>query len=90
MNGASKWQVTASIRMSCGSQGKSLNFRNATEAQIAENNAHKFFCGQDLQMFSTNLTEVGGKTPTDFNKTGLGHGSGISSSFLLDPETYCL
>lgn len=62
--------------MSYGSQGKSLNFRNATEASVAENNAQKFFCGQDLQMFSTNLTEVGGKTPTDFNKTGLGQSSG--------------
>lgn len=84
MKGASKWQVTASSRMPCGSQAKSLNFQNATEEPIAENNAHRFFCGQDLQMFRANLTKVGGKTPTDFNKTGLGQGAGnLIQSHLL-------
>lgn len=70
--------------MPCCSQGKSLDFQNATEASTAVNNVHKFFCGQDLQVFRTDLTEVGGKTPTDFNKTGLGQHSGnLTQSDLL-------
>lgn len=43
------------------------------------------FCRPDLQVPSTDLTEVRVKTPTNFNKTGLGQCSGnsIQSNLLF-------
>lgn len=42
------------------------------------------FCRPALQVSRTDLNEVGGKAPTDFNKTGLGqHSENLIHSDLL-------